>query len=254
MAISNRRWSPLWAIWLLFLTFFGQNARSVELVSGPAQVNLIELFTSEGCSSCPNADRWLGALQREPSLWKSFVPISFHVDYWNKLGWMDAYSEVQFTQRQESYASSWGSGGVYTPGFVLNGKEWRRDKGLKPLGLQNNQVGILKLSSLSDGQFMLSFSPTPNSARQKWTGHIALLGNGLQTKVMAGENVGKTLTHEFVVLKLASAKLPLTQGSYRATIALPKSGNAASSYALAAWVTGDDRLAPVQATGGDWRP
>jgi len=88
-------------------------------------VALLELFTSEGCSSCPPAETWLSGLRSAPGLWKEFVPASFHVDYWDYLGWRDPWASKIFSYRQRDYAQSWHSDSIYTPGFVLNGREWR---------------------------------------------------------------------------------------------------------------------------------
>src|SRR6516164_9572668 len=101
------------------ITLLGKEVARFE--SGPAQVSLLELYTSEGCSSCPPAEAWLGELSRNPNLWRAVVPVSFHVDYWDNLGWKDGFSSREFTLRQRFYAASWGSESVYTPGFVLNG-------------------------------------------------------------------------------------------------------------------------------------
>ena len=86
---------------------------------------LVELFTSEGCSSCPPADAWISQLKESPDLWKKIVPVAFHVDYWNNLGWRDRFAKPEFTARQRRYVAAWGGDSVYTPGFVVNGKEWR---------------------------------------------------------------------------------------------------------------------------------
>src|SRR5271170_3697451 len=94
-------------------------AQSANWVSGTEAPHLVELFSSEGCSSCPPADRWLSSLRQNESLWKSFVPLEFHVDYWNQLGWVDRNSKSAFTQRQRQYAQSWNRDTVYTPGVVL---------------------------------------------------------------------------------------------------------------------------------------
>src|SRR5581483_3259392 len=97
----------------------------VTLRSGDSQASLIELFSSEGCSSCPPAEEWLSGLQTSNGLWKEFVPVSFHVDYWDYLGWKDKWASPEFTRRQRSYASLFNSDSVYTPEFVLNGREWK---------------------------------------------------------------------------------------------------------------------------------
>ena len=80
--------------------------------SGPAQVALVELYTSEGCSSCPPAERWLGELRTAPGLWRDFVPVAWHVDYWNRLGWPDRFSTKEFTARQYAVAAAWRSDSV----------------------------------------------------------------------------------------------------------------------------------------------
>ena len=92
--------------------------------SGPAATALIELYTSEGCSSCPPAERWLSELKTDKALWTAFVPVAFHITYWDDLGWPDAYAKPAFTQRQRDYASAWNSPSIYTPEFVYQGREW----------------------------------------------------------------------------------------------------------------------------------
>src|SRR5271165_2157908 len=87
------------------------------------QTALIELYTSEGCSSCPPAETWMSRLKESSGLWKDFVPLAFHVDYWDYLGWRDPWGKRVFSDRQQAYAQSWRSDSVYTPGFVLNGRE-----------------------------------------------------------------------------------------------------------------------------------
>src|ERR1700756_5656843 len=89
----------------------------VQFQSGPKQVGLLELYTSEGCSSCPAAEDWLTRLRRSASLWKEFAPVAFHVDYWDSLGWKDKWSNAAFTKRQRAYAEAWRSDNIYTPCF-----------------------------------------------------------------------------------------------------------------------------------------
>src|ERR1700747_379835 len=90
---------------------------TVRFESGPAQVSLLELYTSEGCSSCPPAEAWLGGPSSNGALWKAVVPVAFHVDYWDNLGWKDEFSSRDFTQRQRHYAANWGPGAASTPGL-----------------------------------------------------------------------------------------------------------------------------------------
>src|SRR5580698_1073863 len=98
---------------------------NVRFQSPPTQTALLELYTSEGCSSCPPAEDWLNRLKSSPGLWTDFVPLAFHVDYWDRLGWSDPWASTSFSDRQRSYTKLWRGHSLYTPGFVLNGKEWR---------------------------------------------------------------------------------------------------------------------------------
>src|SRR5262249_10561477 len=107
-------------IWLAARYVFASEPKTFE--SGEKQSSLIELFTSEGCSSCPPAEKWMSALKSSQDLWKRTVPIVFHVDYWDHLGWRDRFAKPEFTSRQQHYAATWGGDSVYTPSFVVNGK------------------------------------------------------------------------------------------------------------------------------------
>src|ERR1700677_1386741 len=81
----------------------------LDLKSSPLQQNLVELYSSEGCSSCPPAESWGGSLRQDSGLWKKFVPVEFHVNYWDDLGWKDPYASNEFTDRQKNYAALWGN-------------------------------------------------------------------------------------------------------------------------------------------------
>ena len=83
------------------------SAEPTKFTSGAQQVAILELYTSEGCSSCPPAESWLNNLKASPDLWKHFVPVAFHVDYWNSLGWTDRWSSPEFSERQRDYAKLW---------------------------------------------------------------------------------------------------------------------------------------------------
>ena len=100
-----------------------------SISSSNTQVSLLELYTSEGCSSCPLADRWVSSLKDDPKLWKEFIPLSFHVDYWDYIGWKDRFASPAYSRRQKQYAQQGAVSTVYTPGFLNNGQEWRPWKG-----------------------------------------------------------------------------------------------------------------------------
>jgi hypothetical protein len=246
----------VWVVIGLLGALAPRGEASERFSSGPAHVALIELYTSEGCSSCPPADRWLGALKGDPGLWKDFVPVEFHVNYWDGLGWKDRLSTREFTTREYAYASAWGSGNVYTPCFVRNGEQWKPFWG-RPAG-PGAQTGVLSVEIGDDGVCLVEFSPGPaiRAAPGGFEIHLALLGGGLSSRVTAGENRGETLDHEFVVLGIADKAFPRVPGTpgLRASVALPHPiATDAAHRALAAWVTLRGELAPIQATGG-WLP
>src|SRR5580693_7683854 len=93
-------------------------AAPVVFQSSDRQTALVELYTSEGCSSCPPAESWLSGMKKSSGLWNDFVPVAFHVEYWDNLGWRDKWSSKQFSDRQRDYAGVWGGDNIYTPEFV----------------------------------------------------------------------------------------------------------------------------------------
>ncbi len=236
---------------LVVLTFFLSHQNSVaesSFLSGPHQVSLLELYTSEGCSSCPPADQMFTQLKSSPDLWKKVVPVAFHVDYWNSPAWMDRMSDAQFTRRQKDYIRQWQGQTSYTPMLVFNGTEFRRGTiSEKP---QFN-VGYLKLIKTTPGSFEVTFVPKDRLNQKDWMIHIALLGFGISSYVTAGENAGQTLKHDFAVLAFASKKVELDKGKLRTSFKLEADRLLqASQMGIAAWVTLENDLRPVQAVGG----
>jgi hypothetical protein len=206
--------------------------------SGSQRTHLIELFTSEGCSSCPPAEAWLSKLKAEPRLWKDFVPLAFHVDYWDRLGWRDPFAAKEWTARQYQYSADWKSESVYTPGFVLDGRELLDRAVPVP---SNEKPGALKLA-LVNQKIVAQFVPIGSGTKDVDL-HVAMLGFDLNTKVTAGENSGRSLRQDFVVLSLMSEKM----SDGKAEIALNPDSRAG---AIAAWVTAPNQLEPLQAVGG----
>jgi hypothetical protein len=218
-----------------------------EFRSGSARATLVELYTSEGCSSCPPADRWYSTLLDHPRLWQSVVPVAFHVDYWNHLGWEDRFSDPAYAARQRRYHEQGVAGGVYTPGVFAAGREWRRwrDAALK-VPATGEVAGVLSLA-LEGGRVDAVFAPAKDSG-EKLQLHVVLMGFGLETPVAAGENRGELLRHDFVVL----GHTVLQENARNWSGKLPESALAAdaSRLALAAWVSPVDRQEPLQALGG----
>jgi hypothetical protein len=228
--------------WLVFICLIGGalSAWAGDRVfeSAPQRTHLIELFTSQGCSSCPPAEAWLSKLKNEPRLWKDFVPIAFHVDYWDRLGWRDPFAAKEWTARQYQYSEAWKNESVYTPGFVLDGREWMERNVPRA---SSEKSGALKLS-IVNGRVVAEFVPSDGATKDVDL-HVATLGFDLRTKVTAGENSGRNLGQDFVVLSLTNQKM----SNGKTEFAFNPDSRAG---ALAAWITSPNQLDPIQTVGG----
>lgn len=243
--MSRKAW-PL--IPFLACALSAASAAETTFTSSPARTHLLELYTSEGCSSCPPAEAWFSKLKEAPGLWQNFVPIAFHVDYWDRLGWRDPFAAKAWTARQYAYSASWQSANVYTPGFVLDGREWRQN-GVPAASRET--PGILKLEVVRPDRVAATFQPRTEAGRP-YSVHVARLGFDLKTNVKAGENRGRQLRHDFVVLALEEA--PLQNGRAEVTLpAGPAAADPGGRQAIVAWVTDGSQMEPIQAVGG-WRP
>jgi hypothetical protein len=231
----------------------GVNASALHVYESPVeQVSVLELYTSHGCSSCPPADAWLGTLTDRPGLWSEFIPLAFHVDYWDDLGWPDRFASEAFSSRQREYWRQGHLSSVYTPGFLVRGREWRgwfRDRALELT--PSTAVGRLSLE-LHDGQrALIRFTPQDSMSRGQLTAHLAMLGFGLTTDVGGGENRGRNLKEDFVVLGYRSSG-QTTDSEW--DLALPDVVPAKTTRrAIIGWVSVEDDPTPLQAVGG-WLP
>ena len=176
------------------------HATTCTAVSGDTRNRLLELYTSEGCSSCPPADRWLSQLPANSGV----VPLAFHVDYWDRLGWRDPYAQAAFSQRQ--CARNNRPGWVYTPQVMLDGEDIRawnhglpaRSSGPAPASL------ALTLTQTSERIEVRGESRISSLTAARGAGlYLALYENRLSSKVIAGENAERTLHHDYVVRQLA---------------------------------------------------
>jgi hypothetical protein len=226
-------------------------AHFIKLQSTPERTALLELYTSEGCSSCPPAEAWLSGLNDSPRLWKDFAPVAFHVDYWNSLGWKDAWSDAEFSERQRSYAQLWRRENIYTPEFVLNGKEWHNwFSGRSGPKSGSERVGILAVTSTDTNQWQVIFMPE-QTADAHYEMHAALLAGGIVSDVKAGENGGRQLHHDFAVVNLLQIGMTTSNGTARGKFILdPARFAAGKTSALTVWVTRAGELEPLQTTGG----
>jgi hypothetical protein len=240
--------SPLSALALVFaagplpahdLTFTGDGPKAV----------LVELYSSEGCSSCPPAEAWMSTLKSSPELWKTLFPVAFHVDYWDGLGWPDRFAKPAYTQRQQHYAAQLGQDSVYTPEFVTGGHEWRGwFHGDQTPTASTATGGQLVLES-KDGGGNISATYRPQSPDlSTCTVHVALLGVNVLSNVQRGENGGRQLRHDFVVLDFASRPLTKADGFESHPVSLQSSTSDAAT-AIVAWVSAPDGSI-LQVTGG----
>lgn len=223
------------------------------ITGAESHVSLLELYTSEGCNTCPPAEQWVSRLQQDRRLWTELVPVTFHVDYWDNLGWKDPFDSHVYTERQQAIAGAAHSLAgmvIYTPQFVLDGHDWRGWLNDKALQVDDSaKLGPLVLTA--DGRKVtLRFSPAqPRS--EALQAHVVLLAFGVDVPVGAGENKGTTLRHDFLVIADADGALRKDQGGYHGAVVLPPPVAAkATRYALAAWVSAAGSPLPIQATGG----
>ena len=185
-------------------------------------VALVELFTSQGCSSCPRADQLLSRLVAAGD--SSIIALSFHVDYWDRLGWKDPYSAKQYTIRQQQYAKTFGSSTIYTPQMVVNGSanfvgsdEPKAKKAIAQ-ALKNTSRHIdLTIDRIESGKITAVYHISELSDSRVL--HLALVERNITTAVRRGENGGRTLHHDNVVRTLMTLRDPGTKNT--AQIAIP---------------------------------
>lgn len=187
--------------------------------SGEHTVALLELYTSEGCSSCPPADRLLGSLPTRELSADQVVPLALHVDYWDYLGWRDPFAQNKFTKRQRRMGAINRLSTIYTPQFILNGKDFRPWRGSVHEEVaeinQSKARAQLQINLKQDaGQLqIMADADVPNTSdRQSADAYIVLYENKLTRDVRAGENAGRTLSHNFVAREFVG---PMRLGSGR---------------------------------------
>jgi hypothetical protein len=186
-------------------------------VSAAHQTALVELYTSQGCSSCPPADRWLGQLEsRYPR--SQVVPLALHVSYWDYIGWKDPYARAEFTARQRELAQAGGSATIYTPGVFVQAQEFSRwsapaqfDARIRTIVGTPAEARIAIRTTVSNST--ITIEPTAVAFRSTRDPRLvlALVESGLETAVSAGENRGETLRNQRVV-RAWSGPLALAPG------------------------------------------
>lgn len=211
---------------MLLLVTEALSARAGE--APPRTPVLVELFTSEGCSSCPPADRLLARLASEPpAAGVEIVPLAFHVDYWNRLGWADPYSSAAFTERQGDYSRAFGGDRVYTPQMVVNGRK-------EFVGSDERVARSALAAAAKDATATVRVtapdpSKPPGSLRVSVGGategadvFLAIAEDRLATDVARGENAGRRLEHTAVVRDLRRIGRADGAGRYEGSPALAR--------------------------------
>lgn len=189
-------------VFCLALTACTANAQTCTARSPAHTVALVELYTSEGCSSCPPADRFISELRGAGVTSVQAVPLSLHVDYWNAIGWNDPFSSAVFTERQRALSDLAHTRTIYTPEFFVGGRELRNWSGrlrdeVKRINAKPAQTAItITLSRATTAG--LPVEVTANGPYGALL-HVALVHNKVVSRVTAGENGGRTLHHDYVV-------------------------------------------------------
>ncbi len=221
-------------------------AASCRAQSGPTQTALIELYTSEGCSSCPPADRWLATLAMEPASGAKIVPLALHVDYWDSLGWRDRFAQPDFSARQRALTAAQGSRTVFTPQVMVDGRttlDWDEDAAFRRrIAEINARLAQADLNleivsapgawqTLVQGRLQSRLSPARAGV------FVAFYQNGLASQVTAGENAAHRLRHERVTRELIGP-LPVSADGHFAhdhRFSLPPDANL-GDFGVAAFV------------------
>jgi hypothetical protein len=180
---------------------------------------LIELFTSEGCSSCPRADKFLSELSNAyRAKNQPFFFLAFHVDYWDQYGWTDIYGKSEFTKRQRKYGSYFNLESVYTPQLVINGSE-------EMVGSDPKARTLIESALQKPAPVVVTLEPVIGPVKKKINLHyklsdipeisvlnIAVVESGLVREIWKGENKGQTLKHDNVVRYFKTINKPVADG------------------------------------------
>lgn len=244
------------------------------LRSTQTHTTMLELYTSQGCSSCPPAEKWLSGFVDSRKLWTELVPINFHVDYWDYLGWKDPFANKAFSHRQRKYKLAKKTNTIATPGFTLNGRGWNGWFRGQPLPQRiaplSGELEALIESELIEVSFdadddIDSRGENLNNTPSSIIAHAALLGFGINTAVRRGENAGRQLAHDFVVIDYEQQKLNRfkqdsqnsngNQNTYNYKGRLPIPNNTqveTTQTALVVWVSRRGDPSPIQVAASWW--
>ena len=195
----------IFLIILLLLLPTSLLAQNVTTIKSPQhRVAMLELYTSEGCSSCPPADVFLSQLKDKGISDQQLIPMAFHVTYWDYIGWKDRFAKKQFDQRQRERARKNKQASVYTPQFVFSGEDYRRfasfSNDVDKLIKQKASVDLELTADKQSDNLQLNLKSDISRSNLKKVGfYFVLIENNLSSEVKGGENEGKELKHDYVV-------------------------------------------------------
>ncbi len=169
--------------------------------SGEKIAPVIELYTSEGCSSCPPADKWASSLKSSDA-----VVQAFHVDYWDYIGWVDRFAAPAHTRRQREMAATNRLRGIYTPQVLRNGRDWPGWQGTNANPPANKAARVsITLKRVEVDRFEARVIPVAGAGALPWSAYWTVTENGHNSRVQAGEKAGEFLKHDFVVRQYTQA-------------------------------------------------
>lgn len=200
LTIYAARWRHAAALMAAASGFAGAAAMAADANvcsarSGRTPPQVVELYTSEGCSSCPPADAWLSTLKGRADV----IALGYHVTYWDRLGWPDRFAAEVHTRRQQEIAARHGSRSVYTPQVVVDGQDWRSWPRLPPPAGGGSSAPEVVLTREADGRVHALVAPAATSASQRLGAYWAVIEDQHESRVRTGENAGETLRHDHVV-------------------------------------------------------
>jgi hypothetical protein len=216
-------------------------------LASSSNFTIVELFTSEGCSSCPPADELVTKLVADKK--EDIYVLSYHVDYWNRLGWKDEFSNSAFSSRQYAYATALGLDGVYTPQIIVNGNNQftgSNESKLKAAIATKNQLSLqepITATATIKDNLITVYTTAKNDTKN--TLQIALVQLQATTQVKRGENEGLTLQHSNIVLELKS--IPSAAENNTTTFTMPK-GLTPSSFEVIAFLQNSKTYSIIAAT------
>ncbi len=236
------RFYPLLILLLLPMYVFAEGQQVITASSPENRVALLELYTSEGCSSCPPAEEWLSNLKDSGVSSQQLIPLAFHVTYWDYIGWRDQFASERYDQRQRQIAQYNSQNTIYTPQFVLSGSDYRTynrfSSDVREIVAKESMVD-LKLSAQKKEALKINVGLVTNAQRSDVKDivfFIAVYENGLSVDVRDGENEGELLHHDYVVRQIYGPfvqDMSDTSPSFKQPVVIDKSWKQEDLYLVA---------------------